>query len=331
MELLTPRQVQFVMPSTREVYLGWLAKTVAKGIITDDDFVTTRLKRDVEVLPDGKSAILWLGDRTRATKFVLFLHGGGYILPLDMGHMSWCMNAYIRAGQETGKEVAVAILQYSLCPAECYPTQLFQAADALGTLLDRGISPADIVLGGDSCGGHLAAGLLGHLLHSHPGVRKIELSRPLAGVFLVSPWLSTTSTGSAFDENKYLDMVSSKIVRTSSRLTLRGRSHVAEEREGQGWAMPGEVDVSWYEGLDALISKVYITAGKNEVLRDEVVRFAKTVRQSNPELDVKLEVRPKDAHDFILIEGDLNTAGDATKNMSAWYKSVLGSENKRRQ
>lgn len=323
MESLTPRQAQFVMPSSGEVYEKWITQKRLQARMHGDAVPVSRLLYDVETLPDGESWIMWMGDRTRAKKVVLFLHGGGYLLPLDQGQLEWCLQAYIRAGQDLGVEVAVAVLSYTLCPEGQYPIQLCQAADALGHIMDRGAAPKDIIIGGDSCGGNLTVALLCHILHPHPAARRIKISQPLAAAFTVSPWLSKRETGPAFDQNKYLDMVSSKIVHQSVTLTLRGGSHFAEEAEGKGWAMPNDVDDVWFTGMSKVVRQLYVTVGKNEVLRNEGIQMAHSMRKRNPDMDVKLEVREKEAHDFILLEGEIGHMGDATKDMKAWMLSVL--------
>lgn len=338
MNTLTPRQLQSMLPPSGTVYLVWLAATLSKFILTYDGDknnskttdLATRLRPDIQPLSDGKGSILWLGDRTTATKFVLFLHGGGFVLPLDAGHLNWCRNAYLSAGEESGERVAVAVLQYSLCPGATHPAQLLQAAEALALILDGGrVSASDVVFGGDSCGGHLAAGLLAHLVHPLPGASRIEIpdGERFAGVFLVSPWLSAVDDGPAFRENRYLDMVSPKVVRQSTAFMTGGLVGVqgsgAAARE-LGWAMPGDVrDGTWWDGVDGVVGEVLVTVGRREVLRDEIVSFAKRVRSRNPGTNVVLDVRPKDAHDFILLEGQLNRVGGATRQMKDWYKDIF--------
>lgn len=332
MNTLTPKQLRFMLPPSGTIYRLWLAATVSKGILKHDTKPdpSTRLRPDIQPLSDGKSSILWLGDRTTATKFVLFLHGGGFVLPLDVGHLNWCRNVYLSAAEEAGEHVAVAILQYSLCPDAVYPTQLFQAAEALSLILDGGrVSPSDVVFGGDSCGGHMTAGLLAHLVHPLPGARKVEIpdGQRFAGAFLVSPWVSSVDDGPAFRENSYLDMVSSKVVKQSTAFMTGGFGgvHSSEAARALGWAMPGDVeDSNWWDGVDEVVSNVLVTVGRREVLRDEIVSFARRIKAENPGTDVVLDVRPRDAHDFILLEGQLNQLGGATRQMKSWYLDILG-------
>lgn len=91
---------------------------------------------DVDPIPstNGASSLLWIGDRHTAKRFVLLLHGGGFYLPLDKGHLQWGLS-FIRSCS-TGEEledadVAVAVMDYSLAPQEVYPTQLGEVSLAL--------------------------------------------------------------------------------------------------------------------------------------------------------------------------------------------------------
>jgi hypothetical protein len=106
---LTPRQKQLLAPSTLEVYKSWIPQRLARARTARETAVIGRLAVDIEPLPDGRSSIMWLGDRRKATRFVLFFHGGGYTTWMTQGHLEWCLQAYILANKEV--EVAVAVLQ----------------------------------------------------------------------------------------------------------------------------------------------------------------------------------------------------------------------------
>lgn len=114
-----------------------------------------QLCEDIEVLPDKRSHILWVGDRHKATKFVYFFHGGGYITPAISGLFEWVLQAYVLGSPRAGDRVAVAFLQYTLAPSARFPTQMCQAVSGLQFLLNKGINPSQLVVGGDSAGGNI--------------------------------------------------------------------------------------------------------------------------------------------------------------------------------
>ncbi|KAK3319719.1 Alpha/Beta hydrolase protein [Cercophora scortea] len=321
------RQVQYLAPSALQTYTSFLASRQRKALAASDTYLASRLPASPAVtpLPDGASSLLWLGDRARATKVVYFLHGGGYYVAMSDFHLEWCVRAYLLAARErTGEEVAVACLQYTLSPGGKYPTQLCQAAAGLAEILKSGVRPRDIIFGGDSAGGNLTAQLLSHLLHPHPKAERIILSEPLAGAFAVSPWVSAKRTDASFTENRYIDMLSPEILGIAVEYIVGGvAEYDAETARGEGWAMPGDVDGAWFAGLEAVVKELYVTVGEQEVLRDQGVKFAETVREVSPGVKVRLELMRNEAHDFILLEGGAREEGDATRRMREWVEGVL--------
>lgn len=318
---LSGRQIQHMSPTTRQAYETWLRQKVKKNKDAAD---RERLVHDIEPLGSVDSSILWVGNRRRAKKFVLFLHGGGFVSPPLVGHFEWCWNAYVQSGVEKGVEVAVAFLQYTLSPGGRFPTQLKQAVAALGALLDSGVQPADIVIGGDSAGGNLTMQVLGHLLHPHKEARQIDLAEPLAAAFLVSPWLGCNTTSRSFRANENNDMLSKAIIEKLCVEYFEGEEgfrHAAAG--GNAWAAPLDSDQNWLEGVDNLVPNIYVTVGKREVLADHGIGLVQTLRRLNALSDIRLEESEGEAHDFILLEGQVNKVGDATKRMKDWFKSVI--------
>ncbi|KAB5578090.1 Alpha/Beta hydrolase protein [Coniochaeta sp. 2T2.1] len=319
-----PRQMQLLTPSTLQVYKTWVAQRLARARKEHEITVLKELNEDIEPLPDGRSSIMWLGDRKKATKFVLFFHGGGYVAWMSQGHLEWCLQAYLLADKNVN--VAVAVLQYTMCPAAQYPLHLRQATAALDHMLESGIDPGQIIIGGDSAGGNLTAQLLGHLLHPHPDIDPIKLTQPLLAAFAVSPWVSTSTNTSSFRENGHIDMLSSEIVAESCRTLLEDTGHEIQARQGRGWAMPVDTDEAWFDGLSKVTKELYVTVGKQEVLRDQGLVFADRIRRKNKDVHVTLEVAEKEAHDFILLEGMEGTVGDATVRMRNWFLTVISKQ-----
>ncbi|KAK4176853.1 Alpha/Beta hydrolase protein [Triangularia setosa] len=330
---LTPLQLQFILPPTIALYKSWVRRhstSAIKRLSTfsatppnPEDLVLSDLKVDIESLPDGQSSLLWLGDRTKASKVVLFLHGGGYAVPMLPGHVNWCFRSYLLASPG---DVAVAVLQYTLVPHGRYPTQLKQAAAGLDHILKAGVvRPGDIIIGGDSAGGNLTCSLLSHLLHPHPEAVAINLAQqPLAGAFLVSPWVSARTDGSSFKKNGGIDMLSTPTIDSAC-----GHLLPKDLKEGEeGWSMPVDLpqdkQEEWFAGLDKVVSKVYITAGEQEVFLDQSVQLAEVFKKANKKLDVKVELMKSEAHDWILLEGEKKHDGDATKRMRTWVKGLWG-------
>ncbi|KAL1887664.1 hypothetical protein Sste5346_010059 [Sporothrix stenoceras] len=317
---LTPAQLQYVSNTSIYAYRSWAKSMAAKvskvrgrrdKTVQLDSLVAT----EIQSLPDGRSSILWMGDRKKATKYVLFLHGGGYVAPLMRGHLEWCWRVFVEPHVSTFNEIAVAILDYTLCPHAQFPTQLRQAVDALQFLLSTGVRPDQILVGGDSAGGNLTAHLLSHLARPDTAqAPAVQIDQPLRGAFLVSPWMSPDTTHRSMIDNHGIDMLAATHIQDASRNFY-----------GEGPAMTDMLDEKTYpfEGIDAVISDVYVTAGQQEVLRDQAVVLVDRLRQRNPNLPIRLEVANDEAHDFILLEGEEHRTGSAMERMKAWSKDLI--------
>lgn len=324
---LKPRYIQALSPTTLETYTNWIKAMQMKQ--EPGDFQSETLEsRVVPLQVEPAASILWVGNPSRSTKFVLFFHGGGYVAPLHPGHLNWCWHAYIQR-QESGStkgslddhEVAVAILQYSLAPEAKYPTQLRQAIAALDHILGEGIFPRDLIIGGDSAGGNLAMQLLHHLSHmkSVPQLSQLMAVR-FAGFFLVSPWVSGHVDTVSFRENGLVDMLSASIVSQSQTHAL---GDLKETGIKDHPALPLDGDLTWMGNIKHVTESIYITCGHKEVFRDPVLSFYEAICRRNPDLEAKLEVGSHEVHDWILLEGVHGVIGDATRRMHAWAASRL--------
>ncbi|RSL47818.1 hypothetical protein CEP54_013230 [Fusarium duplospermum] len=301
--------------STKEAYKSWIEESTTKAKKFENTEAIERLSYDLEPLEDGHSSLLWIGNRRKAKKTILFFHGGGYIAALLSGHLEWCWRAYVAAGVEMNTEVAVAVLQYTLCPEARYPVQLRQAASALMHLLSKGVRPRDIIIGGDSAGGNLTAQLLTHLLEPHPTVPKVVLSEPLLGAFLVSPWLSRQTNHASFTENSWIDMLSGPTVDKCSR-ELLGPTRTDDNHDKSAMlAFPLDGDKRHLGGMESSLRELYVTVGSHEVFRDQVAEFVHEVQQSNPGLHVRFTMHSRQAHDFILLEAQQERDGECILEM----------------
>jgi acetyl esterase/lipase len=313
------RQIQNLFPSTEEAYRAWIRR---KERLTKDPALKERLQCDIQPLDEGTSSILWVGNRHKARKVVLFLHGGGYVLPSVVGHFECVWNSYVLSGVETETEVAVAFLQYSLAPTWKAPVQLRQAASALSEIINAGFSAKDIVIGGDSAGGNLTMQLLHHIIDPHAEIRRIALQEPLSAAFLVSPWLGSDFSGASFSENDGNDMLCGYIMHGIDAEVWAHGEEANLDDEGS-WAKPLECRGSWLGKLGTATQKLHITVGEREILADQGKLLAKTVTALQTGVEVTLESDPKAAHDFIVVEGLLEHIGEATIKMKQWFKALL--------
>ncbi|KAK4077430.1 uncharacterized protein Triagg1_3762 [Trichoderma aggressivum f. europaeum] len=315
----TAREIQTLLSPTEDVYRAWIQR---KERLTKDPALKERLQCDIQSLPDGNSRILWVGNRHKARKVVLFLHGGGYIMPSQAGHFECVWNVFVLSGLESDTEVAVAFLQYSLAPASKVPVQLFQAASALSEILKAGFSAKDIVIAGDSAGGNLTMQTLRHLAEPHPEACHIALDEPLSAAVLISPWLSSEYSSSSCLENDSSDMLSRSVMRSLTAYAT-GYEEQSDSDDADSWAKPLECRGAWIGKLNSAVRKIHMTVGGKEILADQARSMGKAIEATKTGVQVTLESHPNAAHDFIIAEAILEQVGEATIKMKQWFKGVL--------
>lgn len=128
--------------------------------------------RAVVALPSC-TAIRTRPARRRGDRFVLYLHGGGFLV--GGTHLHRQMTA--RFAAELGAEVLA--VTYRKLPAHPIATSVADSVEGYRYALDQGIQPENIAIMGDSAGGYLA-------LMTAIELRRQGLPRP-AGVVAMSP------------------------------------------------------------------------------------------------------------------------------------------------
>ncbi|KAF8970925.1 Alpha/Beta hydrolase protein [Flammula alnicola] len=255
-------QIQYITPPSVDAYKAW-----AKS---------NNLPITVEELVDD-TALMWIGPK-RTDKVVLYFPGGAYFAPLlDFPIAFW---HYVQNElKKVDCDVGFAILGYTLLPTAGFPTQLRQATVAVEHVLTSGVHPSNLHIVGDSAGGNLILSLLSHILHPLPGIRPMTpLQAPLRGVYLMSPWVAMKSNAASFKSNTPQEMFSTANVEDYGALFL---AHVPSEREipyAEALRAPDE----WFAGLDGVVDRVLMTAGGEELFRDDIIQFSQTLSRVKP-------------------------------------------------
>ncbi|MBF9237288.1 alpha/beta hydrolase [Hymenobacter sp. BT683] len=124
---------------------------------------------------DNRLEAEWLRPRgAHATRVMLYLHGGGYVLGSLNTHRSLVGSLAHRCG------LNVLTINYRKAPDHPFPAALDDAKRAYRWLLRHGHQPHEIVVAGDSAGGGLALALV-------LALRDAGAALPAAAVGL-SPW-----------------------------------------------------------------------------------------------------------------------------------------------
>ncbi|MBO2446872.1 alpha/beta hydrolase [Actinomadura barringtoniae] len=186
------------------------------------------------------------------SKALLYLHGGGYFFgsPRLYRPFNWRLSASTRR--------SVLALDYRLAPHHTPADALEDALGAYDYLLAQGYEPSNIVVGGDSAGGHLTLALLLALK---------QRGGPLPeSAFALSPWVDLLCQSQSHQLNRQSDSLI-----PAGKLAWLGREFCRDKEENDPLFSPLRADLS---GLPPLL----FIASSTEILRDETRDVAERAR-----------------------------------------------------
>ncbi|NUT45012.1 MAG: alpha/beta hydrolase [Thermoactinospora sp.] len=225
-------------------------------------------------------------------KALLYFHGGGYFSCSPATHrpITWRLSAAARR--------PVLALDYRQGPMHPLKASLEDALDAYECLLERGHEPDDILLAGDSAGGHLTLATLLALR---------DRRRPMpAGAICLSPWADLTDIPRR--ANRWQDpMLSASRVRWLARRWTAG----LDARDPLVSPVLGD-----YAGLPPLM----IVTGSTEVLRDEDRRVAVRARAAG--VPVRYEEWDRMPHVFPMLADVLPEARLAYRHIAEFVADL---------
>lgn len=320
--VLSPRDLQVILPPTRQAYDRFIKKQQKRLRNTKYEHLVIH---DVEVLPTKNPAsIKWLGNRKTADKIVLFLHGGGFILPTTKDHLSWAWDCYVKAPFDAGFKVACASMQYTLSPQAKYPEQMEQTVVALEHIFSQGFKPSDIIIGGDSAGANLTIQLLMYAYRGHERLSDWKISEPFLGMFQVSTVLAIIDDKyPSCHTNTVSDMIAPYFPRGAIVDILSKEDFKLFKGGKLSDAAPLDNGFDEVTGLDAIVSNMYINYGEYEWAASHSIELARLLSANSPKINVELRGEPKGPHDVILLEYmTTGKAGPSAQAMKEWTQSL---------
>lgn len=242
---------------------------IAKGrLLFDSVQLETDDKYDVDVEPSSSPKGHWYHPKNkRREAMLLYFHGGGYTFHAGVSKRFAAMLAH-----HTGASLFAP--DYRLTPEHPHPAQSDDAFSAWKYMCEKH-EPENMVVIGDSAGGHMALMLLQRL-------KAESLSQPSLCIGLC-PWTDIGDRGKSLQENNRYDLV-------------------------QGWMALqfGEwLDPAGTFGREALspiyhdysgLAPIYLQTGGREVLRDMIMEFHD--QQKAKGANVTLDVWHDMPHDF---------------------------------
>jgi acetyl esterase/lipase len=201
-------------------------------------------------------------------RIMLFLHGGGFNAGSCVTHRELAARISAAAG------AAVLLADYRLAPEHPFPAALDDTLAVYRWLLARGVRPDQILLGGDSAGGGLAASAL-------LALRDAGAPQPAAAA-LISPWLDLALAGESLASRAAVDPLVSE-----PDLRVAAGYYVGERDPRDPLISPVYADL---RGLPPLLIQV----GDHELLLSDAQRLSDSASAAGVEF--QLEVWPEMWH-----------------------------------
>jgi acetyl esterase/lipase len=225
---------------------------------------------------------LYQTDADASKKVILHFHGGAYIMggARDM-EIGFGVNNLIKA---TSAMVFCPQYRVAVYPNAHFPAALQDAVLSYKYLLDQGISASRIILSGDSAGGNLALALLRYLLdHEDENI----LPLPTA-VLLWSPWLDLAADPYELERNGHAvtDYVIPPLAIWGTEAFIP--SSIAATHPY----------ISPARNLFSTKVPIFLQAGGLEVLQEEIVNFAKGMKEV-PGNKIEIYETPFAPHDIL--------------------------------
>lgn len=179
--------------------------------------------------------------------------------------------------------------------------------------MNLGVDPQNMQLMGDSAGGNLVLQVLGHLLHPLESERvpALSLPAPFKGAYVMSPWVDLSDIFGTLSSGEKTDILTVATIKSWGAQSL---GPVPAKHLDYIEANSAKED--WWKGVDAFVDRVLITAGQDECLKNEIIRFQSVF--DNFHSHVKLEIHEGIHNDpfFDFAVGEKN--GNTTNMIIDW-------------
>lgn len=276
--------VEDVIGTIRAVYGRWTRATSIAAMREDWDalFAPRAAPWPQHCVDAGGVPAEWIAPPDiRASRTILYLHGGGFRLGSIDSHRDLMQRLALATN---ARILAVA---YRLCPEHRFPAALTDATQAWNWLSSTDDGP--LCIAGDSAGAGLAVGTM-------LAARERGMPMPDAA-FLMSPWVDLAATGAS-----YVTQAASDPMHQRRMIVAMAKDYLGAEADLRNpEASPLYADLS---GLPPLL----IQCGGRDVILDDAREFARRARDAGAQ--VSLQIYDAMIHVFQMF-GELAEAQDA--------------------
>lgn len=159
----------------------------------------------------------------------------------------------------------------------------------------------------------MSLGVISQALHPLEGVPHLKLEEPLAGVLLISPWISFDETTNSYKENQSTDICGPILLKEMVE------GYIAPEQRN-AWSEPILANSSWWNGFPA--KTVLNIWGEIEMLRDAVATMGDTLTSAR--VNVKNIECPLHVHvDCVLDASSGLEYGNMATEIWGWLNNAL--------
>lgn len=262
----------------------WLVKKGVERVQMPGDI--TRRTEKVDNVPCD-----WLiPDNASPDRVLLYLHGGGFVIPQTPNHL--LMGAYL--AREAG--MRTLMVDYRVAPQHPFPAALNDCVTAYRWLLKQGFKANNIVIAGDSAGGNLTLTTLMSLRDSGDPM-------PSAAACL-SP------SGDLTVRDDSINAIEDTLLHPKARKYYRD-SYVGQNDPRNPLISPLLGD---WKGLPPML----IHAGEEEILKHDAIRINELASAAGA--DIELQIYPRMWHVW-QINLDLAQSIDSLNKIAAFLKS----------
>ena len=259
----------------------------------------SKLPSDIKAEPlhlGGVPAEKLTAEEPRQEAAFLYIHGGGWVAGSPLTHRPLTR----RLAKDIG--IPVYAIDYRLAPEHKYPAGLDDCVAAYKGLLDMGIAPSAILVGGDSAGGNLTLALALRL--------KAEGLPMPAGLVCLSPATDMTGSGKSHTAN-----VKSDAMFVGEMIDTLEPAYCPGEDPKNPFLSPLFGDVSGFP-------PTFFQVGEKEILRDDSTRMADALQKAG--VETTIEVWPKVWHVWQVNADMLPEAREAIAHIVAFARRRLG-------
>ncbi|KAI5967884.1 hypothetical protein CANMA_002652 [Candida margitis] len=213
-------------------------------------------------------------NRSNSDPIIIYLHGGGYRLNTNPGHISSLLSAYHLLDEDKRKKTSILVLDYGLaCHGHYVGSQVYELAATYKKLAAQGNT--NLILMGDSAGGNLGVAFLQYLKQENDP----KLPWPKSAV-LISPWVKIVpdayqlTPGHSYYENEKHDMLSASVARSEERKkSMFGGKNYANLLISPGNLPYKTSDWSDIPTFNKKGYSTFVIFGEHEIFRDDICEW----------------------------------------------------------